>query len=156
MRSSGSRGNSDYIGFNASCGWSWSPIIAMSCPYFFRITTNSFSYIEMNNFTYTRENEHLPWEMKSTYELSWILCLPCFIIINLLLYFIQTNSCYFKFTELSISGEHKKINVEVGTLMFKNGLPFSTCDSRYMSDIIFKSNKFPKEYKIPSREKIRG
>ena len=48
------------------------------------------------------------------------------------------------------------INVEIGTLLLNNGLYLSTCVSRDMADIILKANKVPREYKIPSREIIRG
>ena len=37
------------------------------------------------------------------------------------------------------------IDVAVGTLIFNNGFPFRTCASKYMADIIFKVNKFPRE-----------
>ena len=42
------------------------------------------------------------------------------------------------------------------TLIFNNGLPFGACKSREMADIVLKSNKVPREYKITSRETTRG
>ena len=47
-------------------------------------------------------------------------------------------------------------NVEIGTLIFNNGPPFRTLESRDMADIILKARNVLREYKIPSREKIRG
>ena len=46
--------------------------------------------------------------------------------------------------------------MEIGTLIFNNGLPFRKWDSREMYGIMFKAKKVPRENKIPSRETIRG
>ena len=50
----------------------------------------------------------------------------------------------------------KKLDVEIGTLIFNNGLTFRTCESREMADIILKSKKVLRDYTIPSREIISG
>ena len=50
----------------------------------------------------------------------------------------------------------KKLDVEVGTLIFNNGLTFRTCKSRDMADIILKSKKVLREYTVPSRGEISG
>ena len=41
------------------------------------------------------------------------------------------------------------------TLISKKVLPFSTCESSVMVDIILKAKKVPREYKIPSGENTR-
>ena len=48
------------------------------------------------------------------------------------------------------------INVEIGTLIFKNVLTFRTFKSRDMADIVLKAKKVLMEYTIPSSENIRG
>ena len=50
----------------------------------------------------------------------------------------------------------KKLDVEIGILIFNNGLPFRTCDSRDMDDIILKTKKVPREYNITSSNMTRG
>ena len=50
----------------------------------------------------------------------------------------------------------KNLDMEVGTLIFNNGLTFRTCESREMAEIILKSKKVLREYTIPSRKKING
>ena len=50
----------------------------------------------------------------------------------------------------------KKINLIFGTLIFNNGLHFRTCKSRNMADIMLNSNNISREYKIHSRDIIRG
>ena len=50
----------------------------------------------------------------------------------------------------------KKFYMLIGSLIFKIGLPFSTCKLREVAEIILKSNNVPREYKIPLREMIRG
>ena len=50
----------------------------------------------------------------------------------------------------------KNLDMEIGTLIFNNGLTFRTCESREMDEIILKSKKVLREYTIPSREKING
>ena len=49
-----------------------------------------------------------------------------------------------------------KLYMDIGTLIFNNELPFRTCESRDMDDIILKAKKVPREYNITSREEIRG
>ena len=50
----------------------------------------------------------------------------------------------------------ENIDVEVGTLIFNNGLPFGTCESRDLYYIILKANKVSRAYKIISWETIKG
>ena len=50
----------------------------------------------------------------------------------------------------------KQLDVAIGSLIFNNGLPFRTCESKEMADIIIKAKTIPRDYKVPSREKIRG
>ena len=49
----------------------------------------------------------------------------------------------------------KNLDMEIGTLIFNNGLTFRTCESREMDEIILKDKKVPSDYTIPSRYKIR-
>ena len=46
--------------------------------------------------------------------------------------------------------------MEILTLIFNNVLHSRTCDSIELADMILKAKKVPREYKIPSRDTIRG
>ena len=50
----------------------------------------------------------------------------------------------------------KNLDMEIGTLIFNNGLTFRTCESRDMAEIILKSKKVLRDYTIPPRETISG
>ena len=60
VRSSNPRVDAASIGSNASGEWIWSPLIPVSYSFFFPIVTHFLAYFEMNRFTYTIENEHIP------------------------------------------------------------------------------------------------